>query len=126
MAELELLAGQRQSDESDKAVIACNDYLRMGPGRSLSLLVQKYNDLKRSQAPTQSLGTVASWSTKFSWVERSATFDAHWEAVKNEERRRVMEYGIALDFERVEKLKRLASFLEAQLFEQGAGGEFHN
>jgi hypothetical protein len=126
MAELELLAGQRQSGESDAALIACNDYLRMGPGRSFSALAQKYNDLKKSQTPTQSLTTLFTWSSRFEWQQRATAFDAAWEAIKNEERRRVMEFGIALDFERVRKLMRLAEFLESQLYEQGEGGEFHN
>lgn len=31
----ELLAGQRQPGEKGRAMSACNDYLLMGPGRSL-------------------------------------------------------------------------------------------
>ena len=115
--ELELLSGVRQNSESDKAVIACNDYLRMGPGRSLTKLAEKYSKTKRKLAPTQSLASMSNWSTRYGWVERSRDYDAGWELVKNEERRKVMEYGLAQDFERVNRLMNLAEFLEAQLYE---------
>ena len=35
---VELLAGQRQRSESYRAIQACNDYLRMGPTRSVGKL----------------------------------------------------------------------------------------
>lgn len=124
--ELELLAGQRQSGESDKAVIACNDYLRFGPGRSLSALVQKYTEAHKRTSPTESLNTLLKWSSAWGWVERAATFDMEWEHIKDDERRKVMQYGLALDFERVTKLKRLADFLENQIYESGEDGLFHN
>ncbi len=123
---LELLSGQRQSGESDNAVIASNDYLRMGAGRSLRKLLIKYSDLQKSTAPTQSINTLMQWSSAFSWVERAATCDATWETRKTAEREAVMAYGLALDYERVEKLKRLADFLEAQIYEQGESGAHHN
>lgn len=63
---------------------------------------------------------------QFGWAERATAFDATWEARKNAERQAVMDYGLALDYERVRRLLRLADFLEAQLYEQGEAGEFHN
>lgn len=125
-ANLEPLSGQRQSGESDNAVIACNDWLRMGPGRSLPSLAQKYNDLQPSATPTQSLSTIETWSSRFDWTERADAFDAAWEARKTEEREAAMAYGLALDYERVERLKRLANFLEGQIYERGEGGVLHN
>jgi hypothetical protein len=117
MAALDLLAGQRLNEESDRAVIACNDYLRLGPGRSLSKLADKYGKTKKKLAPTQSIATLTGWSARFRWQVRAAAYDAEWEHLKNERRREEMEYGLALDFERVERLKRLADFLESQLYE---------
>ena len=38
---VQLLAGERCEGESDRAVVACNDYLRLGPGRSLRKLLKK-------------------------------------------------------------------------------------
>lgn len=119
MAVIELLSGQRQSSESDNAVIACNDYLRMGTGRSLSKLLVKYGDIQQKSAPTQSIGTLQQWSAKFDWQSRATEFDAGWEARKNAERQAVMDYGLSLDYERVTELIRLAEFLKAQLYERG-------
>jgi hypothetical protein len=126
MAEIELLAGQRQSGESDKAVIACNDYLRFGVGRTLGALVQKPRQTPRNTAKGRSLNTLQSWSKKFGWALRATEYDARWEAIKNEARLRELAEGLAQDFERVRKLKRLAEFLETQLYEQGENGEYHN
>lgn len=112
----ELLAGERKPSETDRAVQACNDYLRMGAGRSLRKLLQKYGKTRRNTTPTDSFDTLANWSSSFEWQLRAAAYDAETEAAKNEKRRQVMEQGLALDFERVTKLKRLARFLEGQIF----------
>lgn len=126
LTELGLLIGERYEGESDKAVVACNDFLRFGPGRSLPLLVQKYGDMRRSAVPTQSLDTLQAWSRRFSWSMRAAQFDAEWEAIKDEERRKVMEHGLAQDYERVRKLLRLADFIEGQLFECDTDDNYPN
>lgn len=118
-AEIELLAGGRQSGESDAAAIACNDWLRMGPGRSLPALLNKYNESQQKSAPTQSLATLQKWSSKFGWAERAVAFDANWEAIKTAERAAELNHGLSLDYERVRKLKRLSDFLEAQIYELG-------
>lgn len=114
--ELEPLTGQRQPGESDNAVIACNDYLRMGPVRSLAKLLDRYQTVTDS-APTKRLPTLKDWSRNFNWQDRASTYDATWEARKTAERNAEFNAGISLDFERVRKLKRLADFLEAQIFE---------
>lgn len=123
---LQPLAGQRQSGESDKAVQACNDWLRLGPGRSLPLLLEKYSEFEQNIAPTRSKGTLYKWSTDFDWSSRATEYDATWEQRKNEERAAEIDYGLALDYERIRKLKRLAVFLEAQIYEQGEDGTYHN
>lgn len=124
--EIALLSGQRQSGETDKAVIACNDYLRLGIGRSFSILLEKYAKLHKDTPPTASMDTLKVWSSKFEWVNRAIDYDATWEQRKTLERQAVMDYGLALDYERVNKLKSLADFLEAQLYEQGETGIYHN
>lgn len=45
---------------------------------------------------------------------------------KNERRQQVMESGLALDFERVDQLKRVGHFLIDQIYEQGEDGTYHN
>lgn len=115
--ELNPLVGARQSGESDNAVIACNDWLRMGPGRSLPALLKKYTEFNQIAPPTTSEGTLKHWSSKFSWAERAAEFDTHWETIKNEERAAELNFGLSLDYERIRKLKRLSDLLESQIYE---------
>lgn len=126
MAELSLLAGERQSGESGKAVIACNDFMRLGAGRTFRSLLQKYNEVKKSQAPTQSFGTIITWSSRFQWARRAAEYDAEREQEKTEETLRILRQGLAKDSERVLKLIELANLLEAQIYEQGIDGALHN
>jgi len=118
MAGVQLLAGERYEGESSRAVQACNDYLRLGPARSLRKLAQKYGKTRQNTAPTDSLNTLEMWSADFDWQRRAADYDAEIEREKNERRRKELDAGLALDFERVRKLKRLSRFLEAQIFEE--------
>lgn len=128
---LEPLSGQRQNNESDAAVVACNDYLRMGVRRSLRKLLAIYQERRANgpgteSPPTTLFNTLATWSGKFSWSERASAYDAEWEAQKELERKAVLAEGLALDYERTTRLIRLADFLEQQIYEQGATGVYHN
>ena len=76
-AEIELLAGDPQNGESDKAAIACNDWLRLGPGRSLPALLEKYRQMPPNSAPTESINTLQNWSKRFSWAARAVAFYAN-------------------------------------------------
>lgn len=128
--ELELLAGQRQSNESDVAVTACNDWLRMGSGRSLAGLIDNYRQSLTFQRgfkpPTTSYGTVRMWSSDFGWSGRASEFDAGWEERKNAERDAILNFGLAQDFERLRELYTLAAFLKGQIYERGKKGVYHN
>lgn len=124
--ELLPLKGHRQKSESDNAIVSCNDWLRLGTGRTLPELLQKYSEIQQDTTPTTSINTLQQWSSKFQWAERAAEYDADYEAIKNAERQAVMDYGAALDFDRVRRLKRLAEFLEQQIYEKGIGGDLHN
>jgi hypothetical protein len=115
---VEPLAGERQPGESNKAVQACNDYLRLGPGRSLVLLIQKFNTSQVNSAPTHSKQTLEQWSSRFTWADRAATYDKRLEEEKNLRAKEIMDSGLALDYERVVKLKKMADFLEAQVYAQ--------
>lgn len=121
------LRGQKQSNESEAAVMACNDWLRMGAGRSLRELVNSYQQtatIKRSfKPPTLSYETLRTWASRFDWAERATQYDSEFEAIKNEERNQVFNEALALDFGRVRKLVNLANFLEAQLYEQSEPDE---
>lgn len=127
MDAMQPLAGERCEGESKKAITACNDWLRMGPGRSIPALIEKYRVLSSENPqfhpPSLKKGTLATWSYKFEWQNRASIYDAEWEARQNEERERVFKQGLALDFERVKKLNRLADMLEAQIYEIAEYGE---
>lgn len=123
---IELLAGERQVGETDKAAQACNDWLRLGTGRTMPRLLERYRDLPQNTAPTTSLDTLQSWSKRFDWQVRAAEFDAGWEQLKNAEREAVLSYGLSLDYERIRKLYRLAEFLESQLYARAEDGTYPN
>ena len=121
-----LLAGKKQKNESHKAQIASNDYLRMGPGRSLRKLACKYNEETTNSVPTRNFRIIAKWSTNYGWVKRAEEYDARMENKKTEYAQRMMEEGLAADYERVGKLKTLFDLLYGELFEEGEEGALHN
>lgn len=106
---MELLAGEKQRGETSKAIQACNDYLRMGPGRSLRELAKQYNsESQRNTAPTLSSDTMMGWSSRYDWQERAQAYDTQTEARKTAEADAVMQEGLALAHNRVRMLKELA------------------
>lgn len=124
---VELIAGEKVKGEGKNPIIACDDYLRLGPGRSLPKLLSQYREIPRNTAPTLSLNTLQKWSQNYHWQERADAYDTAIETEKqaaDEEQRRklaaerkaIMQDGVALDFRRVEKLKLLAAEIEAQIF----------
>ena len=123
---LEPLSGQKQKGESRKAVQACNDWLRLGASRSLPKLLERYSETQENSAPTEHLNTLQRWSSDYKWSKRAEEYDTEIERQKNERRKEVMESGLALDYERTDKLKELAHFLIDQLYEQGEDGSYHN
>ncbi len=118
---VQLLVGERHEKETDKAVIACNDYLRMGSGRSLEKLYKHYRQQNDSEtageiAPVKRLRTLFDWSSAFNWVERASIHDAQQQAAKDAEIARLRTEGLAADHERIRRLSTLADFLESELF----------
>jgi len=127
VSKVKLLVGEVRRNESSKAIQACNDYLRMGAGRSIAKLHQAYIDSSHKNAPpTTSIRWMGEWSRKYNWVDRSKEWDAQSDERKTLEYNLAMKNGLALDFERVNSLKKLALFLEGQIYEQGAEGKYHN
>lgn len=121
MVDLQPLAGTRNDGESNNAVLACNDWLRLGPGRTIPALLAQYQDksnfVRGFKPPSTKTRTLETWSSRHSWPERATAYDAQWDAMQTEARAHELAIGLALDFERVRKLKRLADFLEAQIYE---------
>lgn len=127
---LQPLAGARKSAESDVAVQACNDWLRMGSGRSISKLLQHYQEqskfIKGFTPPSLSVDTLYTWSTHYGWAERKQIYDADIEMRKNRDLRQVMELDLANPHGRIGELIQLAQFLKGQIYEQAADGTYHN
>lgn len=111
----ELLIGDRQHTESDAAVFMCNEYLRLGPLRTLQKLFVAYND-QPGYAPV-GLGTLSTWSSTWDWKGRATEYDAVTDRARadlvREAAERIMAEGIALTHERVRKL----GLIEEKLFE---------
>lgn len=127
--DVQLIAGEKVKGEGKNPILACNDFVRMGPGRSLPKLASQYAEMHQTTPPTLSLHTLKKWSTDYGWQERAELYDAEIEAqaqaVEKERQRQraarrasIMQDGVALDYERVAKLKLLAAELEAQIFYQ--------
>jgi hypothetical protein len=120
---VELLAGEIKEGESGKAIIACNDWLRLGSGRSLPALEARYRKKPQNTAPTRSLNTLQNWSKTYGWQERAGAYDQAIDAEKtatNEARRKeIMESGLALDFERVNELNEVYEKLKLEFVRNG-------
>jgi hypothetical protein len=127
--QIQPLSGFRQKKETDNAVIACNDYLRMGGKRSLAVLADEYNKNQPDSgilSPTLSLNTLQQWSYKFDWQQRAAVYDTEIERLKDQAAREAMNKYLALEHHRVMQLVELADFLREQLYEQSPSGDYHN
>ena len=127
---LQLLVGERKERESKNAILACNDYLRMGPGRTISRLRTGYLAQVEAEPgyrpPSLSKITMTVWSGKHDWAERAATYDVQVDAEKTVRRERIISTGLALVEERLARLIRVADMLEGELFAQAANGSLPN
>jgi len=122
---VEPLVGERYSGESSKAIQACNAWLRLGGGRSLPKLLERWAE-PEDAPPTESLSTLKKWSSRYEWATRAEAYDAEIEARKTIERNHVLKNGLALEFERIKKLMTLADFLEQQICEKNEAGSHIN
>jgi len=72
------------------------------------------------------LNTLKGWCARYAWQARADLYDAQIERRKTERAERIMQSGLALDHERVQKLKRLARVVEGQLYEQAEDGRYRS
>lgn len=121
METIELLAGARKIGESNKALQACNDWLRMGPGRSLAELQRRYSRTQQNSAPTTYLNTLQRWSADYAWQDRAEAYDTGIEAQKTAYAESIMRSGLALAHERVFFLKELVHSLAEQIWDEDGG-----
>lgn len=98
---------------------ACNDYLRMGPGRSLEKLCNRYQS-DTEAPPTKRIKTLKDWSTNHGWVARASLYDAEQDAAKTTEQQRLLSEGLAADFERIRELTTIYDALKT-VFDDGKG-----
>ncbi len=82
---LQLLAGERKPRESSKAIQACNDFLRLGPGRSLRDLLNSYSESNQIMPPTRFLPTLKMWSARYEWQKRAESYDAEMDQKKTDD-----------------------------------------
>lgn len=116
---VKLLAGEPKLNETPRAIQACNDYLRMGPGRSLDKLCERYQTATEAP-PTKRLKTLKGWSSAYGWVERAGLYDAQQEAAKTAEIARLRTEGLAADHERIRELNEIFQALKEE-FGEGTG-----
>jgi hypothetical protein len=114
---IELLSGKRQPSETSKAIQACNDWLRLGPGRSLNNLLGEYARTNQNQPPTTSIATLKGWSTRYGWQDRAEAYDAEIQHRKTAYAESIMKTGLALAHERVFYLKELAHSLAGEIWD---------
>lgn len=117
-----LLAGDKCKGESRTAVQACNDWLRMGAGRSIADLWERYRNIQEyseEKPPSASYNTLIKWSSRYGWKARAEAYDQTQEDEKNAKREEIMKSGLALDFERIIILKMVADKLVHDVEESG-------
>ena len=122
--QVRLLVGKRQSKESARAVHACNDYLRLGPRRSLSALaIPQTRD--NPTRPRTRLEILERWSDRFDWPARAKEYDTRMEAEMHARAQEIMQTGLASTQGRIDALMDLAKLLEAQILAQLAKQGYH-
>lgn len=118
---VKLLAGERQPNERDNHVMACNDWLNLGEGRSLSVLIDRYQliPIDTNKPPTLSRQTLKQWSAKFDWPSRAAIFDADFQsrkdAIAEKKREEILNHPLANNYGRIEALINLFDQHQAEL-----------
>ena len=105
------------SPESSRANTALRDYCHLGSIRTCEKLLEKY--AHQADAPTHSLATLKKWSTSYAWGARVFAFDEIQRNLADrtfaEYRRSIVETGLSLKHERIEKLKIAYAQLEPYL-----------
>ena len=112
----ELLAGTMDPHETVVEVIACNDYLRMGPARNIAGLHRIY---QKDPLYSRALSSLYHYSWDYGWAARADEYDTRLETAKNKVAEEVLTTGLSLSYTRIKKLKRLAQLLEEEIARPG-------
>jgi hypothetical protein len=112
-------AGRTESLRAHQALL---DFISLGPGRTIPALLQSYLQLR--SAPTRSLGTLRNWSDQYAWTARAAACDAlaglRRQAELRARREAILQRGLALEHERIERLAGLYEKLSALAVDEEA------
>jgi len=111
-----LLAGKVDPHETVAEILACNDYLRMGPARNIAGLHRIY---QKDPTYGRSRASLYHYSWDYNWSLRADEYDNKLEATKNQVADEVLATGLAVSYTRIKKLKRLAQLLEEELARPG-------
>jgi len=103
--------------ETATALRAFDDFVALGPGRTLAALLHLYQN--QPDAPTHHIATLKEWSMRHGWtarLEAMARADAERaERLRQEHRDRILASDFALVEERVAALNQLAQVTLAEL-----------
>ena len=120
-------AGAAASGEPQKAYAAFLDYCRLGPGRSLAKLLDRYQSASKARPdsapvlpPTKRLATLKGWSARFTWQTRVEAWDtaqqaaeqAEWAARRTQIREADWQAGEALRALAAQMLDQTPQFLK--------------
>lgn len=119
--------------ERPKTYQARQDFYRVGPGRTLPILLDRYVERLQDsgiEPPTTSLGTLQSWSARDGWQESAELYDRIIQKREDDEaaalRKQVLVQGFAYDLNRIKALNKLALKLEELLYEEDGEGILGN
>lgn len=127
---ISLIVGDRQPNEKDSHVVACNDYMRLGPGRSLVKLAKGYKREEEAaaaqgqtyKAPTIWRKVAEDWSARYGWAARARAYDAIQESKRAERADEILNSGLTLLHERVHILTKHARAIDSELEVNGLYG----
>lgn len=107
--EIELLAGTPYPNETPRHIIACNDYLRLGPTRTLLSLDKQYRE--HPELRVYSRKKMTQFSSDFKWADRAVLYDRVLEEKKTALATDIKLEGYALAQVRIDKLSSIAELL---------------
>src|SRR3990167_1469008 len=106
--------------ETNRCKQAFEDYFNLGPGRSLSGLLETYRGRTggKASAPTRRMTTLETWSATFGWQDRIAQRDAEIAAAAMQAViERATQNGYAVYQQRIHMLNALAELLWGEVNE---------
>lgn len=127
--EIKLLAGEREPNESDLMVLCCNEFLRLGPRRTLKKLA-KHLVATGLNARLQSEDAINQYCWRFKWKYRARLYDAQMESDHHLQHKDAWEAitrnTVAQSHVRIAKLLALAQALEEIMYNSDVDDAPHN